>query len=391
MKAVAIATLLLSSASAFNLGDGISRIFGNLPIAVIGEEKPGSLSLGEEKRLLQLGESSFQWVTESELFALKREGKTFFDVTDHKQFYDDYRAVQAASKFPDEPTQEGLVHKLAKSLDKNNMYHNLVNLTSFKTRYARSESGLESSLWLHEQVQHIASGRDDINVTLVDHKWLQKSLIASIKGTKNPDKVVVVGAHQDSINLLLPALLPAPGADDDGSGTVTILEVFRNLVESGFQPENTVEFMWYSAEELGLLGSQDIFNDYARRSVDVKAMLQQDMTGYNQGTLDSGEPDSVGVITDYVNTALTKFIMMIVDTYCDITYVETKCGYACSDHASASKVGYASAFVIESEFSKSDHSIHTTQDTIDKLSFDHMLQHAKLTNGFVVELANADL
>jgi leucyl aminopeptidase len=82
---------------------------------------------------------------------------------------------------------------------------------------------------------------------------------------------------------------------------------------------------------------------------------------------------------------------MIVDTYCDIAYVETKCGYACSDHASASKVGYASAFVIESEFSKSDHSIHTTQDTIDKLSFDHMLQHAKLTNGFVVELANADL
>lgn len=73
--------------------------------------------------------------------------------------------------------------------------------------------------------------------------------------------------------------------------------------------------------------------------------------------------------------------------YCNITYVETKCGYACSDHASASKAGYPSAFVIESEFSLSSPHIHGTGDTIDTLDFDHMLQHARMTLGFVYELA----
>ena len=64
-------------------------------------------------------------------------------------------------------------------------------------------------------------------------------------------------------------------------------------------------------------------------------------------------------------------------------------GYACSDHASASKAGYPSAFVIESDFTSSNKRIHTTQDTIDKLDFNHMLQHAKLTLGTVYELAFA--
>ena len=65
-------------------------------------------------------------------------------------------------------------------------------------------------------------------------------------------------------------------------------------------------------------------------------------------------------------------------------------GYACSDHASARKAGYPSAFVIESDFEHSNHNIHTTRDTIDRLDFNHMLQHARLTLAAVFELAFAD-
>lgn len=52
------------------------------------------------------------------------------------------------------------------------------------------------------------------------------------------------------------------GADDDGSGTVTILEAYRALIASEFTPNRTVEFHWYSAEEGGLLGSQAVAKDY---------------------------------------------------------------------------------------------------------------------------------
>jgi bacterial leucyl aminopeptidase len=60
------------------------------------------------------------------------------------------------------------------------------------------------------------------------------------------------------------------------------------------------------------LSSQTIFKKYQRRGRDVKAMLQQAMTGYMQKTLDAGEPESVGVITDFVDPGLTDFIKEVI-------------------------------------------------------------------------------
>ena len=60
--------------------------------------------------------------------------------------------------------------------------------------------------------------------------------------------------------------------------------------------------------------------------------------------------------------------------YCSIPYVLTECGYACSDHASASKAGYPSAFVIESDFKYSDTKIHTSQDKLEFLDFGRFKQ-----------------
>jgi leucyl aminopeptidase len=85
---------------------------------------------------------------------------------------------------------------------------------------------------------------------------------------------VVVGAHQDSANYLFP-LLPAPGADDDGSGTITLLESFKALVEQGYRPrDKVVEFHWYAAEEAGLLGSLDVVGSMRKRKIVVDAMME---------------------------------------------------------------------------------------------------------------------
>lgn len=150
------------------------------------------------------------------------------------------------------------------------------------------------------------------------HSWGQNSIIATIPGKTN--STVVIGAHQDSINLWLPSVLAAPGADDDGSGTVTILEAFRVILQSEDiikgNHENTLEFHWYSAEEGGLLGSQAIFSSYEKEGRDVKAMLQQDMTGFVTRTLDAGKPESVGVIVDFVDPNLTQFIKVVIDEVC---------------------------------------------------------------------------
>ena len=327
-----------------------------------------------------------------------QEGVNFMDITD-TQDLGDSQSISTQSKkivsFPDEPSHNSTITPLLRLLKKDNMHKNLETLTSFHTRYYKSSYGAQSSKWLFDKINatlHEAGAhKHGHKVETFEHPWGQNSNIATIYGKSN--STIVIGAHQDSINLFIPSLLAAPGADDDGSGTVTILEALRVLLTSEDilqgNATNTIEFHWYSAEEGGLLGSQAIFSAYEKQRRDIKAMLQQDMTGYTQRTLDAGEPESVGVITDFVDVGLTEFIKKVVTTYCTIPYVLTKCGYACSDHASASKAGYPSAFVIESDFKYSDNKIHTTEDKIEYLDFNHMLQHARLTLGLAYELAFA--
>lgn len=259
-------------------------------------------------------------------------------------------AAKKTVQFPKKPAYRESLARLMNELSKKNMRSNLEKFTSFHTRYYRSTSGAESSAWLYgrvnETVYESGAHKHGANVKVFPHPWGQNSVIATIPGKS--EKTVVIGAHQDSINLFLPSLLAAPGADDDGSGTVTILEALRVLLQSpdivNGSAQNTVEFHWYSAEEGGLLGSQAIFSAYEKEGRDVKAMLQQDMTGYVQKTLDNGEPESVGVITDFVDPGLTEFVKEVVtevrppclcslhltdiDQYCGIPYVLTKCGYA---------------------------------------------------------------
>ncbi|KAI4195565.1 MAG: hypothetical protein LQ350_007141 [Teloschistes chrysophthalmus] len=324
-----------------------------------------------------------------------QKGINFMDIT-HAQDLGTKLTERAMVTFPAKVGYNGTVRPLLKNLSKNNMKTHLEKFTSFYTRYYKSSYGAESSAWLLDQVNKTISdsgaGQYGASVRAFPHPWGQSSIIATIPGRS--EKRVVIGAHQDSINLFLPSLLPAPGADDDGSGTVTILEALRALLLSDHIVQgnalNTIEFHWYSAEEGGLLGSQAIFSAYEKSGQDVKAMLQQDMTGFVHKTIAAGEKERVGVITDFVDPGLTEFIKLVVTEYCDIPYVLTKCGYACSDHASASKAGYPSAFVIESDFKYSDDKIHTSEDKLEYLSFDHMLQHARLTLGLAYELAFAD-
>lgn len=233
-------------------------------------------------------------------------------------------STRKSSKFPSKPTLQSELKTLMGNLSMSNMRDHLETFTSFHTRYYKSTYGQQSSQWLLDTVKEIIkdAGADKYGAYAehFKHPWGQNSVIATIPGKSN--STVVIGAHQDSINLFLPSILSAPGADDDGSGTVTIMEALRVLLTSQDiikgKGENTVEFHWYSAEEGGLLGSQAIFSEYEKSGRDVKAMLQQDMTGYVQKTLDAGERESVGVITDFVHPGLTEYIKKIVTEVCFI-------------------------------------------------------------------------
>jgi Zn-dependent M28 family amino/carboxypeptidase len=97
-----------------------------------------------------------------------------------------------------------------------------------------------------------------------------RNVIAETPGG-DPNNVVVVGAHLDSVSR-------GPGINDNGSGSATILEVAEEM--SKVNPRNKVRFMWYGAEELGLIGSTFYVNSLSQAERDkIALMLNFDMVG----------------------------------------------------------------------------------------------------------------
>ncbi|GAA5863194.1 hypothetical protein JCM3774_000806 [Rhodotorula dairenensis] len=331
-------------------------------------------------------------MTEGEKALLTLTGTRFVDVTEEQQFL----TTTVQEVFPDKLSyQKKDLEPLFNRLDLGNMRKFLSSFTAFRTRYYRSDTGAQSQKFLLGQVEQIAATNKKlaIDVREFKHPWGQNSIIArfeppssghdDLKDSNSTGGIVILGAHQDSTNLL--PFLAAPGADDDASGTTSILSAFKSLVESGFKPTHApVEFHWYSAEEGGLLGSQAVAQDYAARGVNVRSMLQMDMTAY----VKPGTEPTIGIIQDFVSPDFTAYLTQVVGEYASIESVETKCGYACSDHASWSKVGVASAFTIESRFEDSSHNIHSTRDTIDQegYSVEHIAEFAKVAIALAVEL-----
>ncbi|KAG8791407.1 Leucine aminopeptidase 1, partial [Ceratobasidium sp. 428] len=327
------------------------------------------------------------WISELDKITAKAAGKRFFDITDNPESA--FAPAHVSFVSYGSPNATKLVKPILKTLSSDGPKTNLEKFTGFRTRYYRSDTGRQSQQWLLAKIQETtekfapSSLRNSISIAEFPHSWGQNSIILKIKGSDSSAGSVIISAHQDSTNMW--PFMPAPGADDDGSGTVTILEAYRGLIAANFTPVHDVEFHWYSAEEGGLLGSQAVAQSYSARSAKVKAQIQFDMTAW----VKRGTKPGVGVITDFVDPGLTGFVSKLVHAYLDIPPVQTKCGYACSDHASWTKAGYPSAFSIESSFENSNHFIHSTNDRIDisdEFSFEHALEFSKLAVAFAIEL-----
>ncbi|KAL1915291.1 uncharacterized protein VTP21DRAFT_6749 [Calcarisporiella thermophila] len=374
-KFIAIFYIFVAASSAFTIPNVLN--FQNRPLQF------GAKELG--LRLISTNDYAPPvWMTEPQIQLLKIQGKKFIDVTDEQNFNPQLFSVERPA-IPKDVSHQDEVKNLLKKLSLSNLRTTLTKFTSFRNRYYRSKYGVQSASWLYTYISDvIASSKSNITLIKYKHDWEQFSIIARFPGTTFSNETIVVSAHQDSINAWLPSIGRAPGADDDGSGTVSILEAFRVLAASNYAPKRTVEFHWYSAEEAGLLGSQAVAREYRKLGRIVGGVLHYDMTGWA-----GGKEEVMGVITDYVDKELVALVIRLIENYVSIPWKYTKCGYACSDHASWTKNDYPSAIATEARFEDTNHNIHSSDDTIDKLNFEHMLEFSKLAVGFAVEMGYA--
>ncbi|MFN0112842.1 MAG: M20/M25/M40 family metallo-hydrolase [Blastocatellia bacterium] len=129
------------------------------------------------------------------------------------------------------------------------------------------------------------------------------NVIATLKGTENPELVYVVGSHFDSVPV-------GPGSDDDTSGTVALLEAARMLAK---HPQAaTIIFASYTGEESGLLGSREFVRTALANKMKIAGVLNNDMIGWaNDNRMDNTIRYSNDGIRDIEHAAASLFTRLI--------------------------------------------------------------------------------
>lgn len=260
--------------------------------------------------------------------------------------------------------------------------------TTFTNRYYASSHGKQASAYVHDTWAQIAGDREDVTVAYDDSCGsdcgTQPNVTMTVQGTEKPDEIVVIGGHLDSIsNSGQGDAMRAPGADDNASGTATVTEIARVALASGWQPQRTVVFAGYAAEEVGLVGSNAMAQSFKAEGKNVVGVLQMDMTNYDGGQYD------MSVMEDYTNTDLNAFNKEVFNTYPEpkgMTLGSIECVYACSDHASWTSAGYPSSMMSEDVVFPD---LHTTGDTLAGTggTAEHSVKFAQFGLAFLGEMA----
>ncbi|MFH1620170.1 MAG: M20/M25/M40 family metallo-hydrolase [bacterium] len=257
------------------------------------------------------------------------------------------------------------------------------HLASYKSRHCRTDTGIASSKWVYGHWKNLTAGRSDITVATFRHaSFPQESVILTVRGTAEPEKVVVLGGHIDS-TAGWGAGNAAPGADDNASGVAVLNEAVRVMVASGYKPKQTLKFIAFAAEEVGLRGSGEIAANFKKEGLAVQGMVNFDMANYK------GSAEDIFLISDNTHEGQNAFLGRLVDTYTDYRWAQTACGYGCSDHASWTKNGFIASFPFESRMNEDNPNIHSDRDTLAQTGGRalHAFKFAKLAVAYLVEMA----
>lgn len=277
------------------------------------------------------------------------------------------------------------IENATNQVSEENLRESVQWLSSFHTRHHNSPDKNKHVEELAAKIKvMLSSTQYPYQIDFVDHtKTQQKSLRVRLEGKDRPNEVVVLGGHLDSINGPIPRA-KAPGADDNASGSSNILEALR-IIASGEQPSRSIEFFWYAAEEIGLVGSSEIAQSYKQSKIDVVGVMQLDMT------LFPGEGEMViGDMTDFTNPWLRGYVKSLNNLYVGAKWIEGQCGYGCSDHASWHRQGYPAVMPFEATINTMNKAIHSNKDVISPaLNFKHSASFAKLAVAYALDLSNS--
>lgn len=225
-------------------------------------------------------------------------------------------------------------------------------LQNFGTRHSQYSGGLNASLWVRDQF--LSYGYT--NVTFDDYNSWNDNVVCVKPGAIYPDRYVVIGGHYDSTNFSGDSY--APGADDNATGTVGVLQAAKAMAAHEF--EYTTIFIAFSGEEQGLVGSDAWAADAAAAGMDIIGMLNMDMLCYKS----TSDAEDIDIISNASSDPLAELAYAAIATYVpELAAIEGYLTSGSSDHASFWGNGFRAIFFFEDSNAYSPY-IHTSNDVI---------------------------
>lgn len=219
-----------------------------------------------------------------------------------------------------------------------------------------------------------------------------ENIWAFIEGTEKPNEVLVISAHYDHVGMKNGEVFN--GADDDGSGTVALLEIaqaFNEAKKQGFGPKRSILFLHVTGEEHGLHGSRFYSENPLFPIENTIADINIDMIG-RRDTLHPKTNNYIYVIgSDRLSSELHTINEEVNAKYTqlelDYKYNDRKDPeriYYRSDHYNFAKKGIPAIFF----FNGIHADYHKSSDTPDKIEYDALAKRTQLAFVLAWELAN---
>jgi leucyl aminopeptidase len=214
----------------------------------------------------------------------------------------------------------------------------------------------------------------------VEYRQYQYNVIASLPGEPAYDSVCVMGAHYDNILTTGNTFATVPGANDNASGVAAMLEIARVMKLNDYKPRNTIRFVAFGAEELGLLGSADYAMKMRTSFSRIMLMLNNDMIAYET---DSDRSKWNINIIDYNNSRyLRKTAEQLCIAHTGLGAFNDNTNYNRSDSYPFFNNGFKPLFFFSA---KVDPNYHTLNDLASNCNYEYCREVVKLNCAILVD------
>jgi Zn-dependent M28 family amino/carboxypeptidase len=230
----------------------------------------------------------------------------------------------------------------------------------------------------------------------IKENWVDTENVAAIiEGSEFPDEYIVVSAHLDHIGTHNGLI--NNGADDDGSGTVAVMEIaeaFKTADNSGMSPKRSILFLHVSGEEKGLLGSKYYADNPLYPLAQTVANLNIDMIGRLDPKREDKDPNYIYLIgADKLSQELHD-----ISEATNQKYTQLKLDYTFNDENDPNRFYYRSDHYNFAKnnipvifyFNGTHEDYHQPGDTPDKINYPILQKRTQLIFYTLWELANRE-